>query len=431
MLSNIWESLVSGSLLLYNQGPLPIAICAAATFLAALVICLLCRPKGRHAKGGRIARFLNFDHFIMVPVCKFLYVFAAVGLLIFGVVVTVVGFVEYVGSLRQGFDGVVDVLAFWGLAILALVVGQIATRILFELVILPFRIAEDVSSISELCRDGAMPIYPVRQEAGRGFVPVQGDAPAPRHSQRTPRPDVQARERGRKAAQNPQDQKTPRTAVAAGAVYGEDHVREGAVSEASRRHESAAETPVPQQAAQAQPVYREAEPSVAVEDVRQQAAWQYGEPADATVGEPRQTERVRAVAANPESAVPQAQVLQAVPRQAPRGMRSAEEYRSDGRQPGQAEISPRYERASQAESIRPSMRNVEVRADATSGATQPDPAEPYGTVDEMGKLISELEPDLGLDDFAEDMAPRGWDCPCGRKGNMDTHCAACGRPRYY
>lgn len=140
------------------------AIAAALLFLS---------PKKRPAHRGfwrKVSAFVNFDRFLISSILKFLYVFATLYAVVYGLVLV------FTGSLVTG--------------LLLALLGPVALRVTFELLLLMLSIREDVAEAGDLLRrmQGLPPKYPPQapaQPAQRqpAQPQVRGAAPDPRYAQ--------------------------------------------------------------------------------------------------------------------------------------------------------------------------------------------------------------------------------------------------------
>lgn len=158
--------------LLFSQvgQSLPVLLtCAVLTILLTILVCALGFPRERPWAQGGVKAFLNFDRLIVAPIVKFLSVLVAVGLVVF----LIGGLVHFCASAASsGLASYMDA-GQWVLlvlvALVALVVLEIATRLFFELAMLSVKLVENVIAIRRRLDEGA---------ELRAYAPVDAAAPA-------------------------------------------------------------------------------------------------------------------------------------------------------------------------------------------------------------------------------------------------------------
>lgn len=136
--------------LLFSQvgQSLPVLLtCAVLTILLTILVCALGFPRERPWSQGGVKAFLNFDRLVIASVLKFLYVLLSVGLVVF----LIGGLVHFCASAAStGLAAYMDA-GQWAtlvlVAIVALVVLEIAVRLLFELLMLSVKLVENVIAI--------------------------------------------------------------------------------------------------------------------------------------------------------------------------------------------------------------------------------------------------------------------------------------------
>ncbi len=187
---NVWdtesllnEALGSGTGLAWLMG-----ICAVLTLLLTVIIYVALVPHERSGvhKGSRA--FFGFEKLIIAPIFKFLYILCAVAILVFGIALAILLLVE---AIRYSIATFAEAA---GLLLLCVIVGELLTRIVWELLFLTLKLVSDVSAIRGQLDDlGAAPVdarhatrvvepapAPAAQAAyypdfARHAAPVQGD----------------------------------------------------------------------------------------------------------------------------------------------------------------------------------------------------------------------------------------------------------------
>jgi hypothetical protein len=110
----------------------------------------------------------SFKSFVTISIIKVLYVLALIGVVVGAVIFAIT-------SITQGGGGMGALLGIGG-AILLLFFGTIYARVLLELIIVAFRIAENTSIMA---RGAAGPAGPGPGPAGPGWIGTPGGSPAP------------------------------------------------------------------------------------------------------------------------------------------------------------------------------------------------------------------------------------------------------------
>lgn len=154
-------------------GALSTLVIAQAVALVGAVAAafLFFSPKRRDSYHGflrRLSSHLNFDRFLISPILKFLYAYAALALVVQGLVTL------FSGSVLPG--------------IMLAVLGPLGARVVFELLMLLMSLREEAAETNELLRrmQGLPPKNPPRPAA-------QADAPAPRMQQNARAPQQAGR----------------------------------------------------------------------------------------------------------------------------------------------------------------------------------------------------------------------------------------------
>lgn len=160
--------------------PAVAVVTAAVSLIVSIVLYALfvLGPLPPDQRGVRA--FANFDRCVAAPFLKFCYLLLAVSCLAFGAVAVVAGAVE-----RASAGAGVAVLGALGdLAVLLVV--QVVLRVVFELLMLPLRLADDVHALRcGRCGEAPAPAA----DAGDPSVPADlGPSAAPRESAQAPSP---------------------------------------------------------------------------------------------------------------------------------------------------------------------------------------------------------------------------------------------------
>ena len=166
-----FDSAVEG---LRGVGMWVMVACAILSVVLAIVVYVVAVPHDRPDDHEGSRSFFNFDKLIIAPIFKFAYVLASVALLVFGIASIVSGVVL---AIRYSYGDYA-----WGAlaALVVLCVGELALRLVAELLFLFIKLVTDVSAIrGALSRMGAAGASHVPQGDARGVAMAQGDLGAP------------------------------------------------------------------------------------------------------------------------------------------------------------------------------------------------------------------------------------------------------------